>query len=253
LARYKAILAYDGTEFAGFQRQNGPPTVQGAVEGALASLGWIGGSILAAGRTDAGVHATGQVIAFDVDWGHSDLDLLQALNAKLPASISARSLEKTQDSFHPRYDATARRYRYSFVQDPVRDPIKERYAWGVWPELDLSLVVDAGNHLVGKHDFRAFGSPHQDDRSTVREIRSVAWTQSDGFLNFEVLGNAFLYHMVRRMANAVVRVGQGLHPPSEIRSMLEGGDANRIPGLAPASGLCLVDVFYETELRMKGQ
>jgi tRNA pseudouridine38-40 synthase len=245
LVRYKAILAYDGTEFAGFQRQSGQRTVQGVVEESLAGLGWTGGSILAAGRTDAGVHALGQVIAFDLDWSHPESDLLQALNARMPSSIAVRSIQQTKDSFHPRYEATARQYRYSIVEDPVRRPFEERFAWRIWPALDLGLMDEGTRCLLGEHDFRAFGSPHKDDRSTVRSIRQAQWTRCEQVLEFEIVGNAFLYHMVRRIVYAISRVGQNDFSAADIGRMLEDGDANRIPGLAPAHGLKLVEVRYE--------
>ena len=149
MARYKGKLVYDGTGFSGYQRQRNTRTVQGVVEGALSQLSWQGHSILAAGRTDTGVHAKGQVMAFDLDWSHSTDELLRALNAHLPADVSLMSLETVGPEFHPRFDALYRRYQYRIFSQPVRDPLQERYAWRVWPPLDLSRLQQAADHLVG--------------------------------------------------------------------------------------------------------
>jgi tRNA pseudouridine38-40 synthase len=129
MARYQVILAYDGTLFLGFQRQSRTRTVQGVVEAALGALGWTGRTIYSAGRTDTGVHAAGQVIAFDLEWKHSTLDLRQALNANLPEDVAAREVREVPPDFHPRYGALSRRYQYRILCSDVRDPLRERYVW----------------------------------------------------------------------------------------------------------------------------
>lgn len=140
MARYQVTLKYDGTAFFGMQRQATTRTVQGEVEKSLKKIGWAGSSILAAGRTDAGVHASGQVIAFDFEWRHTSDDLRNALNATLPEDVAAGRVQTARDDFHPRYDALARTYRYQIFCQPVRDPLKERYAWRVWPQPDLDAL-----------------------------------------------------------------------------------------------------------------
>jgi len=136
MARYQLTLAYDGTDFFGSQRQAKSRTVQGELEKALNTLGWTGRSVIMSGRTDTGVHATGQVAAFDLDWSHSEGDLVHALNAALPLDISVQKARIVHPRFHPRFDATSRYYQYKLFCGPLRDPIRERFAWRVWPEMN---------------------------------------------------------------------------------------------------------------------
>lgn len=244
MALYKIILTYDGTDFQGFQRQAKGRTIQASVEAALQSIGWKNLSILFAGRTDTGVHALGQVIAFEFDWNHSMEDLRDALNTNLPEDIAAQSVEIADDDFHPRFSAKARRYRYRLFCDVVRQPLRERYAWRVWPPLMLDVLEESASHLVGKHDFSSFGSATQPGGSTIREIFSASWQTFDQDLIFEITGNAFLYHMVRRLVNFQVEVGQGERKPGEIKSLLESEQRELVQGLAPAQGLVLYEVIY---------
>lgn len=246
MVRYQVILAYDGTEFCGFQRQANARSVQGEVEAALQRIGWQGRSILAAGRTDSGVHASGQVIAFDLDWRHSLDELQAALNANLPPDVAARGVREAQPGFHPRYDALARRYRYQIYCQPVRDPLRERFAWRVWPGVDLSRMQIAAAGLLGKHDFTAFGTPPHPGGSTIRTVSQAAWqaVPPDGWA-FEITADAFLYRMVRRVVSTLLSVGQGVLPVEVIlASLTESTQARPIPGLAPPQGLALVEVVY---------
>lgn len=244
MAHYKVILAYDGTNFQGFQRQEKGRTVQSSVESALSSVGWQNSAVLAAGRTDAGVHAIGQVIAFDFEWKHSPDKLRNAINANLPADIAVQSIEAIHDDFHPRYAATARRYQYRLFIDQVRQPLRERFAWRVWPPIGLDLLNEAARVFIGTHDFSAFGSPHQPGGSTIRQVFASEW-QSDGSdLVYEILGNAFLYHMVRRLVFSQVEVGQGKRNPEEFIGLLKGEQKLLVQGLAPAQGLVLSEVIY---------
>lgn len=242
MARYKVILAYDGSAFKGLQRQRGAKTVQGTVESTLRKLGWQGKSVLAAGRTDAGVHATGQVIAFDMEWAHSEQDLLQALNATLPAELAAQRVSLAADDFHPRYDAKARRYEYRVFCQPLRHPIRERTAWRVWPAPKLRKLQAAARQLEGPHDFAAFGSPPKAGGTTQRTVFRARWRRSgEDEFHFEVSANAFLYHMVRRMVGLLVRVGQGQLEAQAVARALHG---ELVQELAPAEGLCLIGVDY---------
>lgn len=262
MERYQVILAYDGSEFQGFQRQAKKPTVQGVVEDALRKLGWQGQVLFAAGRTDAGVHAAGQVVAFDLAWGHTEQALLQALNAHLPPAVAAQSVCRVPPSFHPRYTAQWRRYRYQITCSPVRNPLLERYAWRVWPALDLPLLQRSAVDLAGTYDFAAFGTPLKRlskgtphaRSSTVRTVYQAGWSERLPYLVFEITANAFLYHMVRRLVHVQVMIGQGMLPPDALVTALGSpeleGDAPQPPlvhGLAPAQGLTLLDVHYPPE------
>jgi tRNA pseudouridine38-40 synthase len=255
MARYQVILAYDGAEFFGFQRQaRGPKqrTVQAAVEAALHRLGWQGTTILAAGRTDTGVHASGQVVAFDLDWAHSPEALRSALNAHLPPDAAVQSVQPASAAFHPRYAAAARRYCYRLFCQPVRDPLRERYAWRVWPALELGLMQPATLALVGTHDFAAFGTPPRVGGSTVRTVLSAHWTGNPpDELAFEIVANAFLYRMVRRLVGFLVAIGQGLHPPEALLECLESGPPVLVQNLAPPHGLTLVEVIYRDNLQQE--
>ncbi len=249
MARYQVILAYDGTGFSGFQRQarrKNNRTVQDVVEGALRKIGWQGATILAAGRTDAGVHAAGQVIAFDLDWKHGEADLLAALNAHLPPDTAARQLQEVDQDFHPRYDARIRRYRYRIFCEPLRNPLCERYAWRVWPPVELELLCRASARLTGRHDFGAFGTPPHSGGSTVREVAEAGWREQDGELVFEIAANAFLYRMVRRLASFQVSIGQGQLEMEMLDRCLQTGSKQLVKTVAPACGLCLVEVIYSS-------
>jgi tRNA pseudouridine38-40 synthase len=244
MAHYKVILAYDGTEFLGFQRQAKGRTVQASVESALQTIGWVNSSITGAGRTDTGVHASGQVVGFEYEWDHSAEDLRAALNANLPADIAALSVEQVSGDFHPRFSAISRRYQYRLIFGSVRQPLKERYAWRVWPPISMELVDEVAESLVGKHDFSAFGSPLQPGGSTIREVFSTAWRTDQEHVLFEIQGNAFLYHMVRRLVSFQIEIGQGKRNPDDIEELLKGEQAELVQGLAPAKGLILKEVTY---------
>ncbi|MBN2046576.1 MAG: tRNA pseudouridine(38-40) synthase TruA [Anaerolineaceae bacterium] len=245
MERYQVILAYDGTDFRGFQRQgNGARTVQAVFESTLRAIGWQGSSILAAGRTDSGVHASGQVIAFDLDWNHSTEILARALNAKLDDDLSVRHVQLAAPDFHPRFSAKRRSYSYRIFADPHQDPLRERFAWRLDSTPNEALLHEAAALLPGMYDCAAFGSVTYDGGTTVRKIYQAEWlrTASDE-LSFQITGNAFLYHMVRRIVFLLVRVGQ------ERLSLqaLKAGIAQEVelpPGLAPARGLVLTDVDY---------
>jgi tRNA pseudouridine38-40 synthase len=257
MARYQLTLAYDGTDFFGSQRQASRSgaskrTVQGELEKALCKLGWTGRSVLMAGRTDTGVHATGQVAAFDLDWSHSDEELVRALNATLPADMAVHQARMVHPKFHPRFDASSRRYRYRLFCQPLRDPLRERFAWRVWPSISGEALAKTAKLFLGTHDFSAFGSPTTPRGGTVRTVLKAEWSQTeeDGTWHFEVQADAFLYRMVRRLVFVQVAVAQGkvsaeviahsLAAPSSAEARNEKFPA----GLAPAHGLTLVEVAY---------
>lgn len=247
MARYQVILAYDGTGYQGFQKQAQVRTVQDVVENALRNLNWSGAAILASGRTDAGVHAAGQVIAFDLEWGHSPSKLLRALNSHLPADMAARDIRVVRPEFHPRYDAISRCYRYHLICDPLRRPLEERFAWRVWPAADLSRLQAVASMLVGTHDFSAFGTPPKPGGKTVRTISRAEWFELGNMLVFEIASQAFLYHMVRRLVSFQVEIAQGHRELNQLAEYLEMPTGEMVPGLAPAQGLVLAKVSYDND------
>lgn len=243
MARYKITLAYDGTQFFGMQRQASERTVQAEVETALRKLGWQDQSILAAGRTDRGVHASGQVIAFDLDWAHPDGKLRDALNANLPSDLAVRQVEEANEDFHPRFDARWRQYEYRLLCQSWPNPLLERYVWRLWPEVDITEMNTACLFLRGEHDFAAFGTPPKEGGSTSRNVLKAAWArENEQELRFTIRANGFLYHMVRRMVGMLVKVGQGLLESSDVEQVLSKKEL--IQDLAPAQGLTLVGVGY---------
>jgi tRNA pseudouridine38-40 synthase len=247
MTRFRATLEYDGTEFEGFQRQaDGHRTVQGEVEAALRRIGWQGSSILAAGRTDTGVHATGQVIAFDHDWRHDATALARAMNVHLPADVSVRAVAVAVESFHPRYRALARRYRYTIYQTPHRQALRDRTAWHVADALDLDALRAASASLIGRKDFATFGTDPDHGDNTVRNVQVAEWTQANtaDVLFFDIQADAFLFRMVRSLVGALKRVGDGASSPDVFVALLEARDRALCPPVAPARGLCLIDVVY---------
>jgi tRNA pseudouridine38-40 synthase len=247
MARYQLTLAYDGTDFFGSQRQVSRRTIQGELEKGLCRLGWTGRSVLLSGRTDTGVHATGQIVSFDFDWSHSDEELIRALNAVLPADMAVHQAQVVHAKFHPRFDASSRCYCYKLFCQPLRHPIRERFAWRVWPAINGAALGETAKLFLGTHDFSAFGSPTTPRGGTVRTVMKAEWSQSeDDEWHFEIQADAFLYRMVRRLVFVQVSLAQGKVSAEAIsRSLMEPASTEKIPaGLAPAHGLTLVEVTY---------
>ena len=246
MAHYKLILAYDGTNYNGFQRQAIKTSVQATFEEALRRLGWQGRAIMPSGRTDSGVHAKGQVVSFNLDWNHPDYALQNALNAFLPADIAVQSVAQVAADFHPRYNALSRKYRYQLYWQSARDPLRDRYAWRLERKPELSLMQTAANDLLGEHNFIAFGKALKEDGTTTRRIFSADWVEEQDGMSFTIVGNAFLYHMVRRIVYVLVRIGLGELPVETVRIGLENLSTG-IVSLAPARGLTLEAVTFSED------
>ncbi|MFQ6099860.1 MAG: tRNA pseudouridine(38-40) synthase TruA [Anaerolineae bacterium] len=263
--RVRAVVTYDGTDYSGFQRQTNAWTVQAALETALAQVTQETITVLAAGRTDAGVHAAGQVIAFDTSWLHRETsssprpegsvetrsaerrhgldDLQRALNAVLPADIAVLEVEGAAPDFHPRYDARSRRYRYTLYNAPVRWPLARRYSLHVAAPLDVAAMQRAAQSLVGEHDFATFGRPPQGE-VTVRRVLTAEWGRDLPRLTFDIEANAFLCHMVRSIVGTLLQVGRGGMRVEEFVAVLAACDRSRAGPTAPPRGLCLMEVKY---------
>jgi tRNA pseudouridine38-40 synthase len=234
--RYAARVSYDGTDFAGFQVQPGRRTVQGELETALAPFS--GGSrvrVDAAGRTDAGVHATGQVIAFTLPWRTPVRELARALDALLPADVAIQALRRVDDGFRPRHAARSREYRYTVWNGP-RDPLRERFALGVRESRDTAAMAAAGQALVGRQDYSAFG---KGGRQPIRTLSGIRVRRRGRTVTIDVVGEAFLRQMVRSIVAALLRVGRGEATAADVAAAL-GSPARAFEGaVAPAKGLCL--------------
>jgi tRNA pseudouridine38-40 synthase len=243
---YKSIVAYDGTEFEGFQRQSGGQrTVQGVLEEALRMLGWSGASLRAAGRTDAGVHARGQVIDYGLEWKREPALLTLALNAHLPSDVAIRHTEPAPVEFHPRFSAKRRCYCYTIFASQARDPLRERYAWRVWPQPDGVRMAAAAGALVGEKDFGALGRAPIPGGHTLRRVNRAIWRPEGQAWVFEIEANAFLYRMVRRLVAILLEIGWGRMGPEELASILAHPNKPWQGKPAPARGLCLEAVIYE--------
>jgi tRNA pseudouridine38-40 synthase len=243
LVRLKGVIAYDGTGYGGFQIQANAPTIQAELERVLAQLTGTAVRVMAAGRTDAGVHAEGQVIAFDTDWQHPLTELRRGMNALLPEQIAVFELDEAAPGFHPRYDALARSYRYTIYYAATRHPWHTRFSLHVGSSLDIEAMELAARCLIGSHDFLAFGSPPQGENS-VRVVSRAQWSLRDPWLTFEIEANAFLYRMVRMLVGTSLRVGQGGLSPGAFEEIVETRNREKAGPAAVAQGLCLKSVRY---------
>jgi len=257
-ANYHAVLEYDGTDYAGFQVQATQSTIQGQVEAALLRIIGTGVRIAGAGRTDAGVHARGQVISFHCTWRHEHDELQRALNAVLPGDIAIRRLKVANEAFHARFSAVRRTYIYSIYQDPIRSPLTERYAMHIAQELDVTAMQLAGDGLLGEHNFAAFGHDPRGAESTLRRVYCARWHCGDRLLwpqlaeehtslQFEVTADAFLRGMVRRIIGNLVQVGMGNLSVAQFAELQDSGVLAHSAPPAPAQGLCLWHVQYQDE------
>jgi tRNA pseudouridine38-40 synthase len=239
----RATVAYDGTEFHGFQVQVGCRTIQGVLEEALQTITQEPVRVVAAGRTDSGVHAVGQVVTFRSRWRHSIEDMHRAWNALLPEDVAVWSLEEAEEGFHPRFDARGRCYRYTIWNHPLRNPLLRRTALWVSRPLDVAAMAEATRLLVGRHDFATFGSPPQGE-NTVRRIMRAEWTQEGSQLHLDIEADAFLYRMVRSIVGTLLQVGRGELSVTQFESLFAAADRAQAGPTAPANGLCLIAVHY---------
>ena len=241
----KITLAYDGTRFVGWQRQADGESVQGLLEDALARL--EGGPVAAsgAGRTDAGVHALAQVASARVTCAHDAATLTRALNANLPRDIRVLSVEDVADSFHARFSATGKTYRFQIRNAPVASPFDRSFVWHLPEPLSLDAMRRAAALLVGTHDFNAFRSAGSDTASSVRTVTRSEWTCRTEMLTYEIAGDGFLRHMVRAIVGTLVEIGRGWRNPEDITFLLGAATRAQAGATAPPHGLFLVAVDYD--------
>ncbi len=243
LETYKAIIAYDGTDFLGYQVQASGRTVQGTVETALAQILKTPQRIIGAGRTDTGVHATGQVISMKIAWRHNTQDLHRALNATLPDDIVVKNLTTIYPNFHPRFDAKQRQYVYTILNQPLPDVLSRRYAMHIASPLDLTAMQHAARFLIGEHDFSSFGKPPQGNNA-VRQLNEITWKQQGSEIKITISANAFLYRMVRNIVGTLLDVGLGKIEAEDVKHILQAKNRAKAGAPALACGLCLTKVSY---------
>jgi tRNA pseudouridine38-40 synthase len=247
--RLWARVEYDGADFFGFQVQARERTVQGEIERAIRAVTGKEARVVGAGRTDRGVHARGQVVAFTVEWQHELPVLERALNAVLAADVAILAMGPATEEFHPRFSARSRTYRYTVLNQIRRLPLERRRAWHVAQPLTDSRMAAASRCLLGKNDFATFGRPVC-GHNTIRTVARADWESRDTaegarLLFFEVEADAFLYRMVRSIVGTLVLVGLGELTTSDFEDLLRARDRSRIRLVAPAHGLCLMRVDYD--------
>lgn len=241
----KLIVEYEGTKFSGLQWQKNSRTVQGELEKALTRVMQEPVRILAAGRTDAGVHATGQTVKFQTV-NRIPIDRVPyALNSVLPSDLRVRRAERTNWEFHPRFDAKSRVYRYRIDNKPFRSVLMRRFSHHVPRRLEVAAMQRAAESLIGVHDFVSFeASGSNKSGSTIRELTKLGVRREGGWVLVTVEANAFLYRMVRNIVGTLILVGLGEMPPERVGEILDGRNRGLAGPTAPPQGLCLVRVRY---------
>lgn len=250
--RYKITVAYDGAAFAGFQRQPNQRTVESVLEKAVTimSKSDVPVRIYGSGRTDAGVHALGQVFHFDFMHGIPEMSMLRALNSLLPLDVQVKKAELVSDDFHSRYSTHGKRYMYRVSQGEFTDPFKRFYTGHYKYKIDIAKIEEALPDLVGEHDFSSFvaaGSQVTDHVRTIYEA-TVREDKENHEIIFEFYGNGFLYNMVRILVATLLEIGNGRRPVHDILRLYEVKDRQQARETAPASGLYLKKVYYPDEL-----
>jgi tRNA pseudouridine38-40 synthase len=242
--RWKCVCAYDGGTFAGWQSQVGGTAVQDVIERRLAEIAGTPVRIRGSGRTDAGVHALGQVFHTDLAWRHEPEKLVRALRTGLPATIQIRSIVLAAASFHARFHAIGKRYEYRIHLGDA-DPFTRPYVWSVMRPLDLAAMQHAAARLQGVHDFRAFAALNGPPReNTVRNLRRLSVTRRGRLIRIVAEADGFLYKMVRSLTGVLVAVGEGRLPPDAVASILDSKLRTAAVQTAPPQGLFLCKVFY---------
>ncbi len=241
----KLVLEYDGTRYVGWQVQPNGPSVQAEVERALGTLHEAPRRVTAAGRTDAGVHALGQVVSFPEERPLPLAAYVKGMNALLPADVAVRAASLEPDGFDARRSARGKRYRYRIQNLECRAPLSRLVAWQIFRPLDVAAMREAARPLLGRHDFAAFQAADCESRHAVRDLgRLEVLGEPRGEIAVVAEATAFVKHMVRNIVGTLVEAGLGRRDPASVAALLEGRDRTKAGPTAPAHGLCLEEVFY---------
>jgi tRNA pseudouridine38-40 synthase len=240
----KVVLEYDGSGFAGWQQQAHGRTVEAELKRALCELTGTEHKVYAAGRTDAGAHAEGQVVNFEMDGRITPHRLVAALNARLPGDVSVLTAQVAPDGFHARYSARWRRYRYRYLDRRARPALARGRCWHVGGALDVDAMSVAAKALVGKHDWTSYCSASEPPSGREREMRSAKVARRGDFIELELVAEGFLRGLARSIAGALAEVGRGRKPPEWVGEVLAARDRRLAARTAPAGGLTLVEVIY---------
>ncbi|MBI2878024.1 MAG: tRNA pseudouridine(38-40) synthase TruA [Candidatus Tectomicrobia bacterium] len=240
----KLVVAYDGTHFSGWQRQPKLRTVQGAIETALGKLPLQFEKLIASGRTDAGVHALGQVVSLRADTRMEPYALVRALNRLLPPDVVVQGADWAPEGFHARHAAKSKIYLYQIWRRELPSPFSRPYSWHIPFPLNLEAMREGARHLVGTHDFSAFRVMESEPQSSQRTVFRLDLVQEEDFLKVFAEANGFLHHMVRNIVGTLVEVGRGRFRPDQVQTILESRDRRRAGPTAPPQGLFLYRVNY---------
>jgi tRNA pseudouridine38-40 synthase len=243
MATVRLDLGYDGTGFRGYARQDGLRTVQGSLENALETLLGHVPDTSVAGRTDAGVHALGQVVSFPFEGELDTARMLRSLNGLVGPEISVRAVSLVGDDFHARHSASSRRYRYRIGTAPAGDPLTRHWTWEVGRALDVAAMAQAAGQFIGEHDFSSF-CRSVEGKSNVRRVVESRLEAEGPVIEFWIIANAFCHQMVRSLVGLLYDVGRGFTPEASVAEVIEARDRSRTATVAPPHGLTLWEVGY---------
>lgn len=245
MRNFKVTLQYEGTRYQGWQKQESTDnTIQRKLEALLSKMAGTKVEIQGSGRTDAGVHAAGQVANFHLDTDQSPSQIMDYMNFYLPEDIAVISIEEVPERFHSRLNAKGKTYLYRVINSPVPHIFDRKYAWTVEEKLDVDAMRKAAAFLEGTHDYKAFTSLKKSKKSTVRTVECILIECVDDEIRFTFRGDGFLYHMVRIMMGTLIEVGLHKKKPEEITGIFEKGLRENAGELVPAKGLTLLEVRY---------
>lgn len=245
MATIKLILEYDGTTYAGWQRQPDRPTIQETVETAILGVTQTSVSVIGAGRTDAGVHALGQAASFRIDRAMTPRDWTRALNAHLPESVVVRSAVLMPDTFHARHSAKGKLYEYRILNRPERPAVARDYYWHIHQPLDDAAMNTAASHLIGIHDFSSFQTQPTANEDPICHLQRLAVSREGDGLRIEAYADRFLKQMVRSIVGTLVEVGMKKRPPDSLTTILAARHRSAAGKTAPPQGLFLIRVDYD--------
>ena len=242
----RLCVEYDGTEYCGWQRQENGLSIQQRIEEAIGRMTGVQSRVIGSGRTDAGVHAVGQVANFHTDSRLEERSLLMGLNSLLPPDIAVRGVREVDPSFHARFDAKSKMYLYRICNRPVRPALERRFAWFIWEPLDLEKIVESLDLFRGTHDFSSFCSTHADSEDHVRTILDITVVkQEKDTIRISMEADGFLRYMARTIVGTLVEIGRGKRCLDEVNEILAAKDRKRAGLTAPPQGLFLQEVKYE--------
>ena len=248
MRRIMLIVSYQGTNYCGWQKQKNAITIEETINKAISDLFGTEISVIGASRTDTGVHAKGNVAVFDTENMTIAADkVAYALNARLPKDIRIQKSEEVSIDFHPRYDKNRKKYSYKILNNPVEMPIYREYTYHVYGTLNMGLMRKAAQYLIGEHDFKAFCSVNTQVESTIRTIYDISITKNDdNIISIDIEGNGFLYNMVRIIVGTLLEVGIGKMDVERVKEILESKDRKNAGPTAPARGLILEWILYNS-------